>query len=115
ERRRPVVETGTAVREPLVCRSLISSVQLVAERMRPDVVGVEQQAMAELLLEINLEPAVVVVAVRILVVHGVQERVGAEEVEGKSAGCCETDAGARSEVASDQAAKVGGRGGQRIG
>src|SRR5207244_3406945 len=93
ERRRSIVETGIAVGEPLVRSVLSSTVQQVAERVRPDIVGAERQSRPVLLLEINLERVVVVVAVRILVVHVVQERVGAEEVERVFASRRETNAG----------------------
>src|SRR5262249_50856136 len=66
EGRRPIIETRVAGGEPLVSSGLISLVQQVAERVTPDIVGAEVQAIIEPLLDVKLQPIVVVVAIRIL-------------------------------------------------
>src|SRR5262249_1439946 len=103
------------VGEPLVRSILRSLVQQIAHRMAPGIVGAEVQAIAQPVLEINLQAIVVVVAIRILIGQGAEVWIGLEEVERVLAGHGEPGGDAWGELVADQAAEIRWAGRQRLG
>src|SRR5262245_52263302 len=115
EGRWPIVEPRVAERVPGVAGGLIGFVQNVAQRMAPGIVGAEQQTTAVLLLQINLQGVVVVVAIRILISQRAQIRIGLEEVDRECAGNVESGRDAGGEFIGHQTAEIRRSGRQRLG
>src|SRR5262249_41012887 len=93
---------------------LIGRILDIGHRMTPGVVRAKQQSMAQLLTKFYLERVVVGIAVRVLVIHDVQEWVGPEEVDREPARNIETRRDASGEFVAHQPAHVRSTGRQRI-